>query len=313
MNKYLFLILSLFSLTATALPQIILDTDIGDDIDDTWALIHLLGAGKVDLKLIVTACDDTETKVKLVARILQTINRTDIPIGKGIKTSSKEINQSAWIENYSLEEYKGKVFDNGIDILIETIRNSKEPITLCVIGPMTNIAKAVELAPDIAQKSKIVAMAGSIYIGYGGKEGRDCEYNVCRDAESARKVFSAPWEITIIPLDTCGSIILKGEKYQKIEASQSPFARTVLENYNIWTNRKHYPKDESSVLFDTLAGYCTWTEDVVEIKTLNLSIDKEGKTYPDEKGRPVRCALTWKDKEKFENSLIEALIHPAKP
>lgn len=313
MGKYLFLCLLLFSCTAMSLPQVILDTDIGDDIDDTWALMHILGAGKVDLKLIVTACDDTETKVKLVARMLQTIGRTDIPIGKGIKTTDNKINQLKWIENYSLDEYKGKIFDKGVETMIETIRNAKEPITLCVIGPMMNIAKAVELAPDIAQKARIVSMAGSVYIGYGGKEGRDCEYNVCRDTESARKVFSAPWEITIIPLDTCGTIILKGDNFQKVADSQSPLAKVVIENYNIWTNRKHYPKDESSVLYDTLAGYCTWGEDVVEIKTVRLSIDKEGKTNPDENGRPVRCALTWKDKEKFEKSLVESLTKPAKP
>ena len=313
MNKYLFLLLWLFSCSAMSLPQIILDTDIGDDIDDTWALMYLLGAGKVDLKLIVTACDDTETKVKLVARMLEAVGRTDIPIGKGLKTSNKEINQLSWIDKYSLDSYKGKVHEDGVQTMIEMIRNAKEPIILCVIGPMMNIAKALEIAPDIAQKARVVSMAGSIYIGYGGKEGRDCEYNVCRDAESARKVFSAPWEITIIPLDTCGTIILKGDKYRKVAESQSPFAKVVIDNYNIWTNRKHYPRDESSVLYDTLACYCTCSEDAVEIKTLNLSIDKEGKTIPDENGRPVRCALTWKDKEQFENSLIEALINPVKP
>ncbi|MGC8737740.1 MAG: nucleoside hydrolase [Candidatus Hydrogenedens sp.] len=313
MNKYLFLLLWLFSCSAMSLPQIILDTDIGDDIDDTWALMHLLGAGKVDLKLIVTACDNTETKVKLVARMLETVERTDIPIGKGVKTSNKDINQLSWIEKYSLDNYKGKIHEEGVKTMIEMIRSAQEPTILCVIGPMMNIAKALEMAPDIAQKARIVSMAGSVYIGYGGKNSRDCEYNICRDVESARKVFSAPWEITIIPLDTCGTIILKGDNYRKIEESQSPFAKVVIENYNIWTNRKHYPKDESSVLYDTLAGYCTWSEEAVEIKTLNLSIDKEGKTYPDDNGRPVRCALTWKNREQFENSLIEALINPVKP
>lgn len=313
MDKYLFLFLLLISCTSMALPQVILDTDIGDDIDDTWALMHMLGSGKVDLKLIITACDDTEAKVKLVARMLQTIGKTDIPIGKGIKISDKKINQLQWIENYSLDGYGGKIFDNGVETMVEMIRNAKDPIILCVIGPMMNIARALEVAPDIAQKTKVVSMAGSVYIGYGGKQGRDCEYNVCRDAESARKVFSAPWEITIIPLDTCGTIILKGDKYQRVETSPSLFAKVVIENYNIWTNRKHYPKNESSVLYDTLACYCTWSEDVVEIKTVNLSIDKEGKTYPDENGRPVRCALTWKDKEKFEQILVETLVNPAKP
>lgn len=167
MNKYLFLLLCLLSCSAMSLPQVILDTDIGDDIDDTWALMHLLGAGKVDLKLIVTACDDTEAKVKLVARMLETVGRMDIPIGKGVKTSNKEINQLSWIEKYSLDTYKGKIHEDGVQTMIEMIRNAKEPIILCVIGPMTNIAKAVEIAPDIAQKARVVSMAGSVYIGYG--------------------------------------------------------------------------------------------------------------------------------------------------
>lgn len=310
MQNWLILISLLICSNVIALPQVILDTDIGGDIDDTWALMLMIGSGKVDLKLVVTAHEDTETKAKLVARMLQTVDRTDIPIGIGMKTSDTKINQLQWIENYSLDDYKGKIYPNGIEVMIDTLRNAKEKMTLCVLGPMTNIAKALEIAPDIAQKARIVCMAGSVYIGYNGKQGRDREYNVCEDVESVRKVFSAPWEITMIPLDTCGTIVLKEEKYKKVETSSSPLAKVVIENYNIWTNRKQFPEHESSVLFDTLAAYCTWTEDVVDIKTLNIVIDNEGKTCPDEKGRPVRCALTWKGKERFENTLVEILTKP---
>ncbi len=313
MNNWLILIPFLICSNVIALPQVILDTDIGGDIDDTWALMLMIGSGKVDLKLIVTAYDDTEAKAKLVSRMLQTVGRTDIPIGIGAKTSDVKINQSQWIENYSLDSYKGKIYPNGVEAMIETLRNAKEKITLCILGPMTNIAKALEIAPDIAQKARVVCMAGSVYIGYNGKQGQDREYNVCQDVESARKVFSAPWEITMIPLDTCGTIALKGERYKKVETSESPLAKVVIENYNIWTNRKQFSEHESSILFDTLAAYCTWAEDVVEIKTVNLVIDNEGKTCPDEKGRPVRCALTWKDKEQFENTLVEILTHFPKP
>jgi len=290
-----------------AMPEVILDTDIGDDIDDTWALMFLLGSEKVNLKLIVTACDDTETKIKLVAKMLERVGKTEIPIGIGVKTSDKKINQEQWIENYSLDTYKGTIYKNGVEKMVEQIRNAKDTVILCVIGPMMNIAKALELAPDIAEKARVVSMAGSVYRGYGGKKQRDCEYNICRDVESAKKVFSAPWNITIIPLDTCGTIILKEERYQAVENSKSPLAQVVIENYNIWTNRKHYPQNESSVLYDTLAIYCIWAEDVVEMKTIPLIIDNEGKTCPDEKGKPVRCAVEWKDKERYETILIETL------
>ncbi|MCA1900735.1 MAG: nucleoside hydrolase [Candidatus Hydrogenedens sp.] len=306
--KYLLsLFLCLLCWNVMALPEVILDTDIGDDIDDTWALMFLLGSEKVDLKLIVTACDDTETKIKLVAKMLERVGKTEIPIGIGVKTSDKKINQEQWIENYSLDTYKGTIYKNGVEKMVEQIRNAKDTVILCVIGPMMNIAKALELAPDIAEKARVVSMAGSVYRGYGGKKQRDCEYNICRDVESAKKVFSAPWNITIIPLDTCGTIILKEERYQAVENSKSPLAQVVIENYNIWTNRKHYPQNESSVLYDTLAIYCIWAEDVVEMKTIPLIIDNEGKTCPDEKGEPVRCAVEWKDKEQYETILIETL------
>ncbi len=292
----------------TAPVDVILDTDIGDDIDDTWALMFLLGSQRVNLKMIVTSCDNTEAKVLLVAKMLEKVKRTDIPICQGLKLNSKPINQVKWIEDYSLKNYPGVVHRDGVEKMVECIMNSKEKVTLCVIGPMMNIAKALEIEPAIVNKARVVTMAGSIYKGYGGKDGRDCEYNVCRDVESARKVFSAPWEITMIPLDTCGTIILKGEKYRKVAESNSSFAKVVIENYDIWTNRKHYPTDESSVLFDTLAVYCAWTEDVVEMQTINISVDEWGKTNPDEKGRPVRCAIRWKDKERFENELVQTLI-----
>lgn len=301
------LVLINIGLISSGVPQVILDTDIGDDIDDTWALMLLLSSGKVNLKMIVTSCDDTETKVLLVAKMLERVNRTDIPIGKGIKTSDKKINQGKWIEGYSLEKYPGRIYENGIEKMVEIIRNSPEKTTLCVIGPMTNIAKALEIAPDIGEKARIVTMAGSIYKGYGGKEGRDCEYNVCRDSESARRVFSAPWDITMIPLDTCGTIVLKGNKFKQIVDSDSPYAQVVIENYNVWTNRGHYPSDESSVLFDTLAVYCTWSEDVVELENIHISIDQEGKTIPNDTGKSVSCALRWKDKERFENELVRNL------
>lgn len=301
-------VLTLFSVGALGVSEVILDTDIGDDIDDTWALMFLLASNKLHPKLIVTACDNTPEKTRLVAKMLEQVGRTDIPIGTGIKTSDKEINQSAWIKDYSIDQYSGTIHPNGVEKMVEMIRNARDKVTLCVIGPMMNIAKALEIAPDITEKAHVVCMAGSIYRGYGGKKERDCEYNVCRDVQSAKKVFSAPWKITLIPLDTCGTIILKGEKYLKVRDSLSPLAKVVIENYNIWTNRKHYPENESSVLFDTLAIYCIETTDGVKMSSIRLTIDDKGFTIPDENGKEVACALEWEDKEKFENILIDRLI-----
>ncbi len=298
---------SLLVAVSAAQTPVILDTDIGDDIDDTWALAMLLGSPEIDLKLIVTASTDTPTKTRLVAKILESMGRTDIPIGTGVKTGSDPINQAKWLGDYSLDQYKGVVHEDGVGKMVEMINASKDKVTLCVIGPQTNIKAALERDPSIAQKARIVSMAGSVYMGYDGRPERMPEFNVFRDVAAARAVFAAPWEITIAPLDTCGTLRLIGERYEAVKKSTNPRAATTIANYDQWVNRHHYSDSSSSVLFDTEAAYLAIDESLCEIKTVNLIIDDKGNTIPDEKGRPVRCALKWKNRDAFENMLIKRL------
>ena len=76
---------------------IILDTDIGDDIDDTWALALALKSPELDVKLVVTDYGNTEHRAKIVARILEVAGRTDIPIGIGVKENDRESPQADWV------------------------------------------------------------------------------------------------------------------------------------------------------------------------------------------------------------------------
>jgi len=234
------LLAGLLCLAAPLRPvPVILDTDIGSDIDDTWALCMLLGSPEVDLKLVVTAFRNTPDKTRLVAKVLERCGRTDIPIGTGVKTEDGKLNQDTWIKDYTLEGYPGTVYVDGVQALIDAVHQAKDTITICVIGPQGNLASALKRDPSIAQKARIVSMAGSVHIGYNGKEGRQPEWNVRADVASARAVFAAPWAITIAPLDTCGTLILGGAGYARVAASDAPRAKTVMENYSIWTPRRY--------------------------------------------------------------------------
>ena len=302
------------AIPSTSVPvPVILDTDIGDDIDDTWALAMIFGTKQIDLKLIVTGTDNAPRKAALTAKLLERMKRTDVPIGIGMKTADKPINQDPWVGDFNLDRYKGKVYQDGVQTLISTIRESKTPVTLLCIGPLTNIQEALKRAPDIATKARIVSMAGSVEIGYGGKKGRDPEYNVYRDIAAAKAVFDAPWDITITPLDTCGTIVLKGDRYARVAAAKTESAKAVIENYQQWINFKHYPAGESSVLFDTVAVYLAYDTSLCEMKTIPLFVDDKGNTVPADptsgpKGRPVHCAMGWKNLEAYEDLLVESVI-----
>ncbi|MFW9822688.1 MAG: nucleoside hydrolase, partial [Candidatus Thorarchaeota archaeon] len=175
---------------------VILDTDIGMEIDDTWALGFLLKCPEFDVKLITTSTDDTKIKATLVAKFLEIAGRTDIPIGIGPSENNKKGDLYNWIKDYKLSEYSGTVHENGMEVLCSTIMDSPEPVTLIAIGPLTTVAGALKMNANITENARFVGMHGSIRFGYLGKPSPHREYNVVRDIKACRDVFHAPWEKT---------------------------------------------------------------------------------------------------------------------
>ncbi|MHC4497214.1 MAG: nucleoside hydrolase, partial [Planctomycetota bacterium] len=92
---------------------VIFDTDICDDIDDTWALALLLQSPEFDVKLVTTAVGNTASKAKTVARFLEIAGRTDIPIGIGVKQRDGSHRQDAWAKDYKLSSYPGTIHEDG--------------------------------------------------------------------------------------------------------------------------------------------------------------------------------------------------------
>ena len=290
---------------------VILDTDIGDDIDDTWALGFLLRCHELDLKRVSVNSNNTVYKAKLVAKFLEGANRTDIPVALGPVHNQDGKNQMKWVKDYDLDGYPGEVFHNGIEKMIEMILSSPEPITLVPIGPLSNIAEAIDEEPKILQNCRMVGMQGSVYVGYG--EGRPpvAEYNVVKDRVAAQMVFDAVWlePIVITPLDTCGNIILDGDRYKRLLKSEDPLVKMILENYKMWSKslRRRDFKKRSSILFDTVAVYLAFTEEWLEMETLGIRVDSKGVTVIDPDAQPVRVATKWKNLPAFYDMLVERL------
>lgn len=208
---------------------VILDTDIGSDIDDTWALLMLLNSPELDIKLISTERGDTDYRARIVARMLELAGRTDIPVAAGIPDDIRSsYGQRPWVEEYPLSRYPGTVHDDGVTALVDTIMQSPEPITLICIGPVPNVAAALDKEPRIAAHARFVGMHGSVHRGHRGAEGAIAEWNVRADPPAARKCFEAAWDMTITPLDTCGNVVLDGELYQEVFRSEDPLVRALV-------------------------------------------------------------------------------------
>ncbi|MBW8040171.1 MAG: nucleoside hydrolase [Planctomycetes bacterium] len=304
---------------------VIFDTDIGDDIDDTWALVLLLQSPEFDVKLVTTAVNNTTEKAKIVAKILQIAGRTDIPVGIGVQQNKRNHRQRAWVKDYKLSSYPGTIYRNGVKAIVDTIMKSSKPITVIAVGPLPNIAAALQREPGIANKASFVGMHGSIRKGYGGSSKISAEYNVRAYPKAVQKVFTAPWDVTITPLDTCGIIHLRGDKYQKVLKANTTLSKTLIENYRAWhkqgirNGNKNLSEEElnkrvnqkvnssSTTLFDTVGIYLAMTTKLVKMEKLGVTVTDDGYTRIDKNAKVINCATEWKDLSAFEDYLVERL------
>jgi inosine-uridine nucleoside N-ribohydrolase len=301
--------------SAQAKIPVILDTDIGDDIDDTWALTMLLKSPELDLKLVVGDNYKSIYRAKLLAKLLTVAGRTDVAVGIGFGNREGDGGQSQWVKDYDLKSYRGKIHNDGVAAMIDLIEKSPQKVTLIAIGPVQNLAEMLKRKPQIAEKVHFVGMHGSVRRGYGNKTQIEPEYNVKVDAKACQKVFTAGWDMVITPLDTCGLVQLKGDKYKAVRECTDPLTQALVENYRIW--RREKPADpirkdetESSTLFDTVAVYLAFTDQLTKIEELPIVVDDQGFTRIDAAGKKMEVATEWKDLAGYEDYLVKRITAP---
>jgi inosine-uridine nucleoside N-ribohydrolase len=294
---------------------VIMDTDIGDDIDDTWALLMLLRMPALDLKLAVGDFGNAMYRARLLAKLLELTGRSDVPVGIGLGVADDPGQQSGWLGDYQLGDYPGEVYTDGVQAIIDTIKSSPEPVTLLCLGPVPNIAEALRRDPSIASNAHFIGMYGSIYKGYVGDATPAAEYNVRVDPASLQAAFAAPWECTITPLDTCGLVTLEGDNYRRLYESDDPWLKGLMDNYRAWLPGAPFIAPDhdmsriSTTLFDSVAVHLAAGGDLVEMERLPIRVTDDGYTVIDrENGRLVNCAIAWKDLGAFETRLVNTLL-----
>ena len=304
-----------------AAPQrtpVIIVTDIGTDIDDSWALALALRCPELDLKLVVTDPVDTQYRAAVAARLLESAGRSDVAVGIGDNhgpTGDDNKTLALWVSGYDIAKYPGRIHQDGIAALIDVVEKSPRPVTIVAIGPVWSLAKALERAPDIAAKCRFVGMFGSFDIGYGGGPPA-AEFNVKVNPAGLRTVLLAPWrDILLTPLDTCGLVSLGGERYHAIWcATGDPLLRALISSYCVFAPRQNWMNCDffttrSTTLFDCVAVYLAYSEDLVETEMIRFDVTDDGFTRRSATGPcKARVAIRWRNRDGFEAELAGRLL-----
>jgi len=212
------LLIAVLAAPAAASKKVILDTDPGTD--DALALMLALNSPELDVRAITVVPGNVTAEMGLenALRMVSLANRCDIPVAAGARHPlfQKLITAEFWhgkngLANIDLPPSKCKLDARyGPDLIIQLIHASPHEITLVPVGPLTNIALAVEKDPSIVPLVKeVILMGGSIT---GGNVNAAAEANIYNDPEAAQIVFQAGWPLTMVGLEV-GDKALFTRKY----------------------------------------------------------------------------------------------------
>lgn len=190
---------------------ILIDTDIGDDVDDALAIALALRSPEIEIKAITTVFKNTSERARLAHALLDTFHRTDIMVYEGTgrpiinEVQTDEIPCQCKVTDY--DNYRKHPL-HAADVIIRTLEEEPETI-IVAIGPLTNIALAVMKAPEIMAKAEIYMMGGA----FGTTEA---EWNIYCDPEAASVVFRSGARIRIFGLDVTVPCALSKENMERI-------------------------------------------------------------------------------------------------
>lgn len=255
---------------------IILDCDIGTDIDDTFAVALAALSPELDVRGVTTVSGDTQARALMVCRLLTAAGRRDIPVAKGKAEQPPQALrgvQEQYIRQPPAFRASQPIKQPAVDFMYEQLKAHPGEITLVAVGPLSNIAQLLTEHPDCKPWIKrLVIMGGSVRVGYNNKPPISPEFNIRADAKSAQTVFASGVPLVVAPLDATTMLKLKEPGLKKIFDAGTPFNGHVQALYQLWDQKA------DPILFDPVAVTLAFTDEFCKMEDLNIEVDDKGFT-----------------------------------
>ena len=282
--------------------KVILDTDIGDDIDDAWALAFVIAHKNFEPLGVTVAHGNTPARAQMACKMLQLTGRGNIPVLVGRQTEQKEYSyQFTWAEDFTAKQPDAR---KAADFIVETVRRNPGQVTLIAVGPLQNLADALRKEPQLGKLVKRVVLMGGCVYGTAEKQAPIAEYNVYSSIADSQLVYGASLPLTIVPLDSTTHVKLSDAERDKLQRYPSPLTFALEALYRLWLEK---PQSRMT-LHDQLAVAETAAPKKFfgKVETLPIWIDDKGFTRVDSlKGKPVTVCLEPKRDEFMQYYLGE--------
>ncbi len=306
--------------------KIIIDTDPGQD--DAVAILLALASPEEIEVLGITAVagnvplDLTKKNARIVCELAQ---KTEIKVFAGCDTpmqrplvTAEHVHGKTGLDGPTLPDPEMPLQkQHAVDFIIETVRtNEAGTITLCPLGPLTNIATAIEKAPDIKEKIQEIVLMGGAYFEVGNITPT-AEFNIYVDPEAAEIVFQSKIKITVLPLDVTHKALVTKARNDAFRALNSPVGKAVAEMTDFFErfDKEKYGSSGAPLHDPCVTAYLI-NPKIFSGKKINVEIETKseltlGMTVADWWGVTNRKANAFfvgdLDSEKFFNLLTERL------
>jgi purine nucleosidase len=265
--------------------RIVLDTDIGSDVDDALCLALALAAPEIELVAVTHVSGDTRLRARISRRLLDLAGRSGVPVYAGRSAPLDGGARFVWFGT----EGKG-ILDDGataplpdedaVDALCRLFR-ADDALELVAVGPLTNVAAALAADPSLARRIRQLTVMGGYVRGatYGGAAfPAGIDYNLCADPEASRRVLLAGIPTRIIPIDVTLQVWIETRDVRALAASPSALHRALAGALRHWmpiittflAGSGARALDNAAFLHDPLALACVYDESFCTFEDLPI-------------------------------------------
>ncbi len=278
--------------------QVIIDTDIGDDIDDAYALAFALNSPELEIKAVLTNNGYEKERAQIAHKLIELAGKK-VPVFQGVKGGKGRLSQKDFIKD---SRFQPKKLEKSIKFFRKLFKNKSYYISL---GSLTNVRFLLENIPFMKDKTKFFIMGGTIGTDYNGKKRLMAEWNIVSDIISSQKVFDSGADITMVGLDCTWNLKLVTKNVMKIEKSEILLNKALNKLRSYW--RRHYTR-RNLVLHDPLTIAILIDTSLAKFQDYKIYVDGRGRTIQNlENGKNVTVAIKL-DKQKFLRFFMQRLL-----
>lgn len=259
--------------------KIIIDTDPGHD--DALALILLLKSQQFDIQAITTVAGNaTIDKVTRNAQAIADLVGSKVPIYSGSPSPitrpliTAVVHGESGLDGFDTTSTKFRLTNDAPQKIVDIVRKYPGEVTILTLGPLSNIARAFQLDPEIINLiPEIVTMGGAIDVP--GNKNRVAEFNFFVDPEAASVVFESRVPKIIVPLDVCNDIVLQINDFKKIgKKSLQQALVPMMEHFAVGLIGDEGTK--GLLVYDALAAYYLLNPKAYVLELMNVLIETKG-------------------------------------